>query len=699
MVPLLIVCLLVGSAARADDLLAEAAREEAAVLALMHRVVTAALARDRTAVAEAIGAVERMDRDRALAGRRPSGMLDDLRRLAAALEPSPRLRRHALEAALRRGFDPEATLHARHALENDDGARARRLLADDAHNRRANLVNDALRPFGVFTGGALLAAVNPVLLAGSAVDSLATTAVHLWRWNSLTSPQREALVRYRDHLRRDPFATDAAEASRALRRLEARRERSLCDEAREAARRALDTDALPLAAFWLKQAEQTPDCLERARDLRERLARARTAARSAADAARSPAREVRAPSGPQEATAHAELVRALAGGDPRAVLSAARGFLAGHATSDLAPGAHIAAASALDRLRNAAGAREELTAAAKDPGSPGRLAEVLLARLRTSPLAELAAAERAHAAEVVRYVLLGDLDTRSTLYGAAQVGAQGIQGLGSLGLVNLIGVAMRSWRAWRQDPASNEAIIERGEALLARGATGQDAAELHRRLARAYERSGQYQRALMHVRPLPVPDGEWLTRLEEKLAGQLVDEARGSPAERLLLEQIARDFPGTDGAVRAERRLAELPQPGEIPVDRETLRASPELIGPRALDLESGLLDGDPANGELADRGVVVTADGVRLHLAGNGESPGRELVRPLDSQRSRRVLATLAEVIYARRLHAGEPERPRFERWIPIFLRGSIGESGVAVTPGIKLRRYRSDDAALFGP
>src|SRR5207247_6552589 len=83
---------------------------------------------------------------------------------------------------------------AEHELEVDEAATADRLLADDRHNRRAAVLNDAVRPLGIFSGGALLAALNPFLLAGSAADSVITTAVNLWHYDRLSTPEREALA-------------------------------------------------------------------------------------------------------------------------------------------------------------------------------------------------------------------------------------------------------------------------------------------------------------------------------------------------------------------------------------------------------------------------------------------------------------------------------------------------------------------------
>jgi len=695
----LLLCIaLVARPALADDLLGEAARAEAANEALVHRALVAALLRDRAALADAMATVATIDEARAGAGLCKSGIRDNLARLAAALEPSPIARREALRAAMRDGLDAEAARHARHALASEDGARAALLLANDAHNRRATLINDAIRPFGVFTGGALLAAVNPILLAGSAVDSLATTATNLWRWNTLTTPQREALARYRTHLQREPRAPDAPEASRTLRRLSARRNRALCREALAAGDTAREQGNLPQAAFWYAEAQATEGCADNAAERSRRLATARAAHLDTEEAARWPARIPRYPADPLENAAYASVARAAASGMPDEMLAASRSFLAAYPESTLAAGTRLVMAAALHRRQEDPAARRVLAEASNDDGTPGRLATAMLDELGRPPLAEVAAAERAHTMEVARYVLLGSTDSRSALYGAVQVGAQGAQALQSLGIVNLVGIVTRTWKAWRNDPASNAEIIERGEAQLARDSTSAHAAELHERLARAYERAGNYERALMHVRALPAPDGAWLVRLEERLAAQLLEHARSSPAERLLLDQIERHFPGTDAAAEAQRRLAILPAPDEVPVDRATLEASPALTGPQTLDLEPALLDGDRQNGELAERGLVVGPDGLRLTLLGEKGQPEREATRPLDLEQRRRFLAALAETLYARRLTRPDaPEHGRFERWLPLYIRGSIGESGVTVTPALKLRRYESEDRALY--
>src|SRR5262249_59588879 len=86
----------------------------------------------------------------------------------------------------------------------------------------------AIRPLGVFSGAVLLAAINPFLIAGSAVDSVASTAMNLWNYNRLSPREREALVRYRTMIAQDGRTSDAPEIVHQVQALGAKRAAALC---------------------------------------------------------------------------------------------------------------------------------------------------------------------------------------------------------------------------------------------------------------------------------------------------------------------------------------------------------------------------------------------------------------------------------------------------------------------------------------
>src|SRR5207245_2024735 len=176
--------------------------------------------------------------------------------------------------------------------------------------------------------------------------------------------------------------------------------------------------------------------------------------------------------------------------DPGAMIEAASRFRERHDESPFAPSALYAIAVARDLAGHRDAGRAALEELAGDHGSgAGRHAAALLASADYSALDAIRDAERRHARDTARYVLVGGrLDGRNALYTASQFGAEGARAAESFGMFNVIGVLTRAWQAWRHDPVSNQAIVERGEAFLARAPLSPDAPQVHARLADAYER-------------------------------------------------------------------------------------------------------------------------------------------------------------------------------------------------------------------
>jgi len=682
---------------RADDLLGEAARTESELEAQVHAALVRALDGDpRGAVRD----LEALDRERGMKGQRPTGLTDDMRLLAAGVEPRRDVRRVALEDLLDASPDPVVERMARHALEeDDDAAAADKLLTDDRHNRRANLINEAIRPLGVFSGTVFLAALNPFLLAGSAVDSVATTAVNMWNYNRLSPREREALVRYRTLIERDARTNDAPEIVQQVQALGAKRAAALCKDTVDLGTQALDADDLDTARFQLTRAQRLPDCADRAAKPQERLAEMLAKRAAAEEAALWPADDAIAPADSLEASDYEALARATVLGDPGAMMAAAQRFQQSHPDSELSPGARLVVAEARDLAGRRPEARAALEDLADDDSRVGHVAQGMLDGAEFGQLDAFRAAERRHTRQVVKYVLLGGVDGRSALYTAAQVGASGVQAAQSVGVVNVLGIATRAWKAWRHDPVSNQEIIDRGEELLARTPEGAETREVHARLADAYERAGSYERALMHYKATGQSDPKRVAKLEGKLADKLLEDAKRSPAAPLLMAAIARDFKGTDAAEKAEKTLREHPRVEGIVLERDLLRDHPALLGPTALDLDPRLLDGDPSNGELSDKGVTLTDRELRLTLDAEGSPPERVETRPLDDAQYARARAAAEEALYTKLLTADprSAEEGRFERFIPVYIAGSIGENGISVAPGIKTRPYSSPDKQLY--
>jgi hypothetical protein len=376
----LLLVLALASPGAADDLVREAAEAQAAIETSIRRVVAHGFAGDAGGLGAEIAGLVALDTARRQAGAPPTGLTDDVRYLAAALAPTRDARREALEELLEQRPDPLVRKLAEHRLAADDAATADRLLADDRHNRRAAVLNDAVRPLGIFSGAAVVAAVNPLLLAGSAVDSVVTTAVNLWHYNRLSTPEREALARYASALDRAPDTDDAPAIARAIQQLGTRRAEALCEEPIAAAERALDAGDLDRAAFHARSAARVDGCEGRATEPAEAVRAARALRDATDDAARWPADDAALPASPGEAADHETLVVATALGDPGAMVEAASRFRARHPDSRLAAAATYALAVARDLAGHRDGAREALAAAARDDDrSAGRHAAAVLA--------------------------------------------------------------------------------------------------------------------------------------------------------------------------------------------------------------------------------------------------------------------------------------------------------------------------------
>lgn len=684
----------------AGDIFDEASSQDARIGDAVHRALTARLAGDVAGTQSAAAAIDTWDIQRQDAGQRPTGLADQMQFLAGSLATTRDLRRANLEAVLDAKPDPVLETIARHQLESEDGAAAGRLLDDDRHDRRANLVNDAIRPLGSLSPATALVAVNPFLMAGSALDSVVTTAVNLWNYDRLSSREREALARYRALLERDPHTRDAPEIVEALRKLGEKRAAALCEDTVERVDAALDAGDLDAARFYVASARQLDGCDDDMEKPREQLAEA--LARDAAGRERAgwPADEPRLPTSPEEQAAWERLLQASVTGNSADMRASAQRLLAANDDGPLAPGAQLALAVAQDRSGHRPEARDTLEDIAGDDSGSARIAAAALESPDYARLAGLDAAETQHSREVAKYVLLGGMDGRSALYGAAQIGAQGVDAAQSFGILNFVGMATRAWQAWRSDPASNQEIIDRGEQFLAREPNAPEVSDVHERLSGAYERERNYERALMHHLATTAPDADRTAKLKDELAQQLMQDAADSPAAPLLFQAIVEQFPDTEAAEKAREVLKKGPAMGELPLDRALLEANPTLLGPGGLDLPPTLLDGDEDNGELTERGVTLNARGLKLHLYDDdAEDDERTEERPLPPDAVARVQTAAEAALYQQLVTKGDKQEEvgRFEKYIPFYIQGSLGEEGVAVVPAIKTRPYRSKDKDLY--
>jgi hypothetical protein len=672
------------SAAAGDPAIAEA-----------HAALVALFRGEADGLARAHAFFERVDADRVRHGQPPTGLTDQILDLRNALIPSRRGYLRALREALDHDPDPQLRQRIEWRLAADEVVVAEGLLRDARHNRVAGLINDAVRPLGNWTLP-VAAAINPVLLGGALVDAVASTASNLWHWGRIRTEEREALARYRQHLRRGAEPEVRSEAIPAVRRLRERAQTAECERLLDAAREAAASDDAALARLHLRATAALPGC-----EVPSTLEAAGDREPGESDGSlwpRDPLPEIPVVLRPD----YQRLLVALLTADPPAIRSAADELRRRHPKSELTDETAYAETVAADLDGEHEMAITAMRRLAGESGNMGRHAAVLLDDPAYDRFAGVRAALARHRRARLRYVLFGSRpNPRTALYGAAQLGASGLRAAESLGILNVVALTMRAVRAWRHDPISNRPIIVAGEALLDREPRSPHRSEVREVLAAAYARERDYGRALFHYRRTEHPRPRRVRRLTAQLADGLLETALATPTaerRRVLLTLVERGYPDTGAAVKARAALAELgaPEGSDLTIAVGRLRDHPGLS--TRLGLPVQWVDGVDANGEVAPPGVrLLPPDGAIVALATPAGTRDERL--ELDADRLTALVAALSEAAYqdAAAQASAEGGSRGLERFIPIFVQGSVGESGISLYPGIKPRRSGRDDPRLY--
>jgi tetratricopeptide (TPR) repeat protein len=333
----------------------------------------------------------------------------------------------------------------------------------------------------------------------------------------------------------------------------------------------------------------------------------------------------------------------------------------------------------------------------------GRRAALYLDNPEADRFKTLREAVRQHRRQRLRYVFLGKRPSLpGTLRSAARTGLGGLQAAQTLGVFNVVGVLTRAIGNWRSDPIPNDAIVAAGEDFVAREPNSPNVSAVRHMLAAAYEREGQYERALFHVERAAEPDRDRIHDLTEKAAERTrrMAEATPSPTQRrILFAMIGRQYPDTRAATKAEEALQRLGTgDGDAPtLSAGTLRADAALSD--RLGLPAAWRDGQPANGEIGGAGLrLVSPDRAVLTL----DTPDGPVEQPivLDEQRTATLGAALDEAAYREAEQRSRRDRTAapLAHLIPFYLQGTVGESGIAVFPGIKPREHTTENRDLYG-
>jgi hypothetical protein len=214
----------------------------------------------------------------------------------------------------------------------------------------------------------------------------------------------------------------------------------------------------------------------------------------------------------------------------------------------------------------------------------------------------------------VKYVLLGeDFLRKNLLFAAGAMAAAGPAGAATLGMANAVMVGNNLYQVMTSNPVSAQPVIDAGVAYVRNHPNSENATEVYKVLADAYEERGMFDKAIGYHELAGSPK-EKIAALKDRSAKTLLNAAdkSGARASReYYLTSVVDQHPDTPAAAEATKKLAELAKEENqgLRMSKQFLMENPEIYGPRGLGLKRALFDGSPRNMEIAERGVNLVND------------------------------------------------------------------------------------------
>jgi hypothetical protein len=155
----------------------------------------------------------------------------------------------------------------------------------------------------------------------------------------------------------------------------------------------------------------------------------------------------------------------------------------------------------------------------------------------------------------------------------------------------------------------------------------------------------------------PESDEEDVAELREKAAVQAVEFASRERRRDLrvsMLRRVAQEYIDTEAGQRAGEYAGletELATPQSIQISRGFIDENPDFAGANGLALDPQLIDGDAANGELHQNGVVLVGGrALELHFvapSGDPDDESTKLYQEVSEERFARLVASLEETSF----------------------------------------------------
>ncbi|HEX5019541.1 MAG TPA: hypothetical protein VFX54_02695, partial [Candidatus Binatia bacterium] len=426
----------------------------------------------------------------------------------------------AQKEAIKSTSSPERKKYLEAIVNNEDAIQSERLMRQSSTNFWGGVFNRMLSSVdlvGVASGNYIGAAAE-------------TTIAQLYSLMDRDMPveERRALARDLDHLKRFPDDPRNAVIRKQIEALEKKKKTALTRKQMERAKEAFDKGDPEKALFYVEMALLIEP---QSRQIDETRRQA-TKALSELDHARNrtlAARPEAAASAAQQADVK-QLLEALSLRDSNHLQRVAIDTEKKYQGKPLADAARDAEAVALEMKgwREAAKkAVEQMARSSSDPETKKRAA-LLLQSPEYNLLTPFQDARTDRQLQSVKYVLLGeDFLRKNLLFAAGAMAAGGPAAAASLGMVNAMMVTNNFYQVVTNNPVSAQPVIDAGVAYVRNHPNSENAKDVYKVLAEAYEERGIFAKAIDYHELAGSPK-EKIAALKDKSAKAFLNAANNS---------------------------------------------------------------------------------------------------------------------------------------------------------------------------
>ncbi|HZD41191.1 MAG TPA: hypothetical protein VE131_10745, partial [Terriglobales bacterium] len=414
----------------------------------------------------------------------------------------------ALKKSLKEASSPERKKTLEAIINGDDLNQATELMRRSSTNQWGGVLNRLL-------GSVDLVGIASGNYIGAAAETVVSQAYALAN-RDMPIEQRRALVRDTDHLKRYPNDPRRAEISKQVEELETKKIDALVKKQLQQAKEAAAKGELLKALFHAQIAyDLDPESKGAGSALKDFGKRQQE---QDEERKKGLAAKTEKPVPGEQQRDEARLLQALSLREPVEIERAVIDLEKKHPDQAFLDSAHDAEAVAMEMRGHHEQAKkliEKIAGSAKDPDARQRAA-ALLQSPQYNLLASVNEAQRQRRVESVEYVVLGEnLLKKNLLYAAGAMAAAGPAGAATLGAANALMMGSNLIKVLSDNPISAQPIIDAGVAYVRSHPESDNAADVYKVVADAYEEKGMFDRAIRFNELAGTPKDK-IDRLKEK---------------------------------------------------------------------------------------------------------------------------------------------------------------------------------------